>query len=438
MTKNLLVKLTATKWQQEIINCDARIIGIFAGRRSGKTIGCLRNIGLKHCITKSKFKVLTVAPGYSQSKVEYEDIISNISARKFIKRTQIQPFPKVEFTNGSTWSFRSLDRPHLLRSGGFHLLMIDECQDVSEDVYQRVLRALVADRKGQIILAGQFNGESGWLNQKINIPGQRPNQNKYKSFIIPSTEAPCFKTKLGKEELEDIRQSVTKNVWEQEYLALPIANCKAVFDPKDIDLCTAGNVEQNPEVGCKYVVSLDLGRTVDPNSYVVVKVKPSSSSTNEYTVVESGVRPRGEKHEVGAMVLAQVVKRFGNCLFVADTTGGGSGGHEQQDAHIKFYRNLIPQMRGIGINIHIKHQLIASLDLWLQQHKINIPAAHQELIRQLKLYEFKHSGSGVYTYNAPVGDHDDLVASIAMSIYAIEKNWLLSPYGNNQTMQPWI
>lgn len=427
--KPININLYVMPWQQEIIKSTARMNGVFAGRRAGKSTGCSRNYGLDKCLSIPNYKHLYVTPGYSQSKPEYEEVSNHPGVRKFIQKTREQPYPYIKFTNGSLWAFRSLDRPHLLRSGGFNSLWIDECQNVCEDIFNRVLRALVADRKGQIFFTGQFNGQEGWLYKRIYAPGQVPNQNNYKSWIIPSSMGFPFQTKEGIQELDLIKSSTPRIIWEAEWECKPTANVRAVFDPVDIDLCINGEIEQQPINGYKYIFSLDLGRMVDPSSYVVLKISPN----NDIMVIESGVRPLKEKHEYGAQFMSKIVKRYGNCAAIMDSTGGATGGHtEKQDEYTKFYRKLIPSLREFYFTASTKQNVISNMSLYIEQHKINIPAAHEELIKQLKLYEYTYKGSGIYSYNGPDGTRDDLVPALGMALYAVHKNWLHSGYGSQQ------
>ena len=77
-----------------------------------------------------------------------------------------------------------------------------------------------------------------------------------------------------------------------------------------------------------------------------------------------------------------------------------------------------------------KTAAVNNLSLYIEQHKINIPSANEELIKQLNIYEYKYHGYR-YTYNAPNGAHDDLASALMMAIYAIQKQWLNAPYGVN-------
>jgi hypothetical protein len=60
----------------------------------------------------------------------------------------------------------------------------------------------------------------------------------------------------------------------------------------------------------------------------------------------------------------------------------------------------------------------------LEQHKVAIPGSLSELLRQLSAYEYTQSKSGVFTYGAPQGLHDDQVAAFLMANTARRMNWL--------------
>ena len=139
----LELELTATPDQQEVINSDAKRICLMAGRRWGKTIGVTRNRVLVRCLKNEGFKYFFGAPSYAQCREEFESIANHPALADYILRANLQPFPKITFRNGSTISYRSLDRPHLIRGGGFHEAWIDELQDVNETAYDAVIVPMV-------------------------------------------------------------------------------------------------------------------------------------------------------------------------------------------------------------------------------------------------------------------------------------------------------
>ena len=421
------IRLCATKQQQEVLkDYKSKIKVVIAGRRYGKSIGVLRNEIIQNCLGRPNFKFMVVVPSYAQVKGEFNDLIGNSELHSFIKRNPIQPYPHIVFLNGSQVAFRSLDRPNLIRSGGWHYVWADEIQDIDEDTWNRVLRPLTGDKRGRMGASGQFNGTEGWVYKKLYLPGQKAGS-KIRSWRFSSEDGLAFQGKEGQEELQFYKDTLPKVVYEQEFLCLPAANQRAVFRPEDIELCKHGDLKQNPTQGCRYSFALDLGKVVDPNSYVVLEVAPSG----EVTVIESGVRPLKEKHEYGAVEMAKVVRRFGNCCAIVDSTGGATGGHHNIDEFVKFYRGQIPSLREFYYNLQSKAAVVTNLSLFIEQHRVNIPAANEELLRQLSIYEYEYSKNGVYHYNAPKGQHDDLVSALGMALYAVQKSWLHQAYGGN-------
>jgi hypothetical protein len=411
------VVLEATKEQIEVIQCKARLMALFAGRRWGKN-GAFHNRLIARCLSKIGFKFLFAALSYAKSREEFDIISTHTELKPFIKNVRIQPYPKIFFHNGSTADFRSLDKPHLLRGGGYDEIWIDEIQLVEENVLDTVILPMISDRRGTLVIAGQFRGVDHYLYKRFFLMGQEPNQDRIKSWCFPSSSGWPYKSDKGKAELEYQKSLVPKIVWDQEWECIPVANQKAVFDHEDLEKLKGGENCKLPVQGCEYAVCVDLGRIVDPSSYVVVE-----APTNR--VVETGVRPMKEKHEVTARFIGDVVRRYNNALCVVDCTGGAAGGKKSFDENLKFYRDEgnIPYLKEFYWGQHNKYEIITLLSLWVEQHKFRIPAENEELLRQMARYEFT-SRHGKIEFNGGQGSHDDLVAALALGVNALAKGWI--------------
>jgi hypothetical protein len=414
------LEIDATPEQYEIVMSPARMLGLFAGRRWGKSVGVVRNRIVVRCLGTAGLVYLLATPSYAQVKAEFDAMIGQPSLSAFIPRTRLQPYPVIYFDNGSVCAFRSLDRPNLLRGPspigtGYDEVWIDEVQDVGEDAYMQILRPLIADRRGTFGVSGQFRGVEHWAYKRFFEPGQKPDQTRCRSWRYPTSAGYSFRCEDGKAELAELERTTTRAVWEQEYLCLPTANAAAVFRAGDLEKSKRGNARTMGERDRQYVIGLDLGRVADPSALAVLDL-------GKATFVHEEERPLGEYHEIGAKYAAKLSRDFNGAPIICDVTGGATGGKHESDEFLKFYRKEIPNLREFNYSRDNKERIVHAFALSLEQGHMNIPAALQGLHRELSMYEYERVGDR-YTYHGPKGHRDNRVSAAMMAWYAKVKLW---------------
>ena len=416
-TADLEVQLAATPEQQAIIGYRGKFMCLLAGRRWGKTVGCVRPRIITRCLEQPGFKYLMVGPSYPQVVPEYEAISTHAALRDMgmIRKFQMLPYPRIIFRNGSEAAFRTLEHPHRLRREGYDEIWADEIQDVDERTVDAVLLPMLADRRGSFGMSGQPRGAECWYYRRFFVPGQsEKNWSWCKSWNYTIYDGLMFQTKRGREEIEMLRQVTPAATFEEEYLAVPVANGRAVFRGGDLAACTRGMCGA-PVPGVRYIVAVDLGRTVDNTALVVF------DSTNS-AVVHAEVRPLREKHEITAELVKREIRKWNNAACLIDTTGTGRGSATRADEYVKAYQERVPSAVPFLWSPLTKRRMIDRLSLAIEQRIIAIPAQHKELLRQLAAYEFVRKGSQI-TFSAPAGDHDDLVAALAMAYDGHMTGW---------------
>lgn len=413
----LEVVIGATREQEEIIRCRAKFMCLLAGRRWGKTVGCIRPRIITRCLEEPGFKYLMVGPSYPQVVPEYEAISVHpaLKGEGLIRKLQMLPYPRIQFKNGSSASFRTLENPHRLRREGYDEIWADEVQDVKESSVDSVLLPMLADRRGSFGMSGQPRGAECWYYKRFFVPGQNPaNHGKIRSWNYSIYDGLMFQTKRGREEIEMLKAVTPESTFLEEYMAVPISNGRAVFRAEDVAACVRGGLCL-PTAGVRYIVAVDLGRVVDNTAIVVF-------DSDHEMVVHSEVRPLKEKHEVTAGLLAQLLRRWNNAVCLIDTTGSGKGSATRADEYVRAYQATVPQAVPFLWNQVTKRRMIDGLQLAFEQRRISIPPQHAELLRQVRAYEFSRKGD-LIKFSAPDGDHDDLVAALAMAYNGHVTGW---------------
>ena len=87
-------------------------------------------------------------------------------------------------------------------------------------------------------------------------------------------------------------------------------------------------------------------------------------------------------------------------------------------------------VQGYKLTNTTKKNLIDKLSVYIEQARINIPN-EPNLIRELELYTYKRSDSGNEIYNAPEGEHDDMVISLALAVWPLPDSKTFVPMDNN-------
>jgi hypothetical protein len=110
--------------------------------------------------------------------------------------------------------------------------------------------------------------------------------------------------------------------------------------------------------------------------------------------------------------LALFARKFG-CVEIAyhDKTGVGSA----IDDHLAY---LPISYQGITFTNALKNDMVARLMTSLEQKLIRFPF-WQEMIKELMQYEIKTTITGLPTYSAPSGKHDDIVCSLMLANMAL-------------------
>lgn len=397
----------------DIIAHPARMKVLIAGRRWGKT-----KTGILHalycCMSKPRQHAFFLSQNYGLSNTEYKALVDNPSLAPLIRRKGCQPCPHIEWVNRSLLSFKSFDRPDLLRGFGIDFLQIDEAALFSGEAYSRILRPLVADRRGITLFTTTFRGRD-WI-YKLWERGQIPQNHKYiKSWLYPSWTGIAFQSPAGQEELRQIKLETPHAIWLQEYACEIGAKTNAAFPVGELQRCRVTRpVPQQPQPGSYYMMGLDLGRVQDPSAAVIVEL-PS------LLVVHSENFPTNMPHGDQAMRAAQIAQRWRATVAVDCSVPPGKG----HDSYEQIYRKTIPSLRAIFWEPKTKQNMINELSLAIQQVRIKIPKEERfdALYQQLEEYEFEHKYGHYYDFHAPKGRHDDLVAALAMANYGIHNHW---------------
>lgn len=422
-----MLHLDLDPWQREILESPARVKTVMAGRGTGKTVGCGRGQIITDGLERRGWETAYFSPSYAVAKREFQDITHNPVLMRRILRTQEQPFPRIVWRSRSQTYFRSTDREENVL--GYHLnrAIVDECHKIGERLIHEVIRPQLGAKRGHLMLMGQHDedGEEGWIHKQFFQPGQQPGQTDFASWRIPVQMGRQYQGESGRRELEMLRKSTPEYVWRWQYLAEAIESQNKAFRPQDVAKCIRGEV-RSEAAGMRCIIGYDLGKVADPSAQVVLGVV----NDTHCVVLDATLHRLGWPHEEQAIALQTLSRVYGDPTVVVDVTGGGQGAvraGQEVDAYTRYYRELIPGMRGFNINQTTKVQIVQNVQLMIEQGRIGIPATCEALIRQLKAYRWERRPSGTLDFHGPSGHDDDLVMALALAVTGFMRKWYGSP-----------
>ena len=182
---------------------------IVAHRRAGKTCACINDLVVRASLERKKdARYAYLAPYHSQAKTIAWDYLLRYSAPLLKRSNQSELW--VELINGAKIRLFGADNPDNLRGLYLDGVILDEYADMKPSVWGAVLRPLLADRMGWAVFIGTPKGHNAFYD--IYSEAQKSPSWYVKTLRADQTAL------LPESELEDARQSMTPDQYEQEFL----------------------------------------------------------------------------------------------------------------------------------------------------------------------------------------------------------------------------
>jgi len=375
--------------QLEIFESQKRFLVCDMGRRWGKTI-----TGLNWLIEGACKDVGSVgwwlAPVFSQSKMVFRTLTA--AAKKgngdgaFNKLSHSEL--RAEFKNGSVIEFKSADNPDNLRGEGLKRVVIDEAARVKREVFEEVIRPAISDTQGRVLLASTPKGKNWFFDMWTR--GQDPLQKDYQSWRFPTSDNPM----VLQEDIEQAKQSLPIDVFNQEYLAEFLEDSAGVF--RNVRACM-GSARREPIEGGRYFGGLDLARLTDFTVLTILDNEGNQVFHDRFNLLDWAIQKQR---------IITVAKRYRLELLI-DSTGIGD----------PIFDDLVRaglKVHGYKFTQESKKKLIECLMISFEQRLIKIlddPTQYNEL----DIFEYKINPSGTVHYSAPDGYHDDCVIALALA-----------------------
>jgi len=393
----LEIRFNPHEMQRAFLESPSRFRIVCAGRRGGKTMGCVAD-EVRFAWEHPKSRCFWVAPVYQQTMRAFRMMVDFLPPKVItrIERTD----RRLWLVNEAMIEFRSATDYENLRGEGIDFLVIDEAAYVAREAWEASLRPALADRMGRAVIISTPRGR-GWFYE-LWQRGAARNDLFMASFRFPTSANPY----IPREEIEQARETLPADVFQQEFEACFLEESAGVF--RGIDKCIKGEIEY-PSPDGNYVIGLDLARTTD---YTVAVVMETGRKHVVYM-------DRFTKCDWQTQIerVAALSRRYNNALILMDSTGVGDPILSEIDA-----RGL--EVEGYTFTNQSKRALIEGLVLAIEKGGITYP--HMEaLISELRVYEYEISTtSNAVHYSAPSGFNDDCVIALALATYQSDNTWV--------------
>lgn len=251
-------KLSLHTKQMLVYRSKARFRVVVAGRRWGKT--ALSRVLIITRAKKRKSKIWYVAPTYKMAKqIMWTDLLEAIPKRwiRKVNETRLE----ITLVNGTVIELKGADKGDSLRGVGVDFLVLDEFQDIAADTWVKVLRPVLADRRGEAIFIGTPKAYN-YLYELFKR-GQEPGnvaRNLWESWQFPTITSPFIPIS----EIEAAKQDMDEKSFKQEFEASFETMSGRVYYPFDRNE-HVGDYPFNP----KLPIWVGMDFNIDPMSTVI-------------------------------------------------------------------------------------------------------------------------------------------------------------------------
>lgn len=260
-------------WQKEVFQDDTRFKVVAAGRRCGKSRLSAVTLLIEGLNCPDGSAVMYVAPTLGQARTIIWDLLHELG-RPIIKSSHVNNL-EITLINGKKILVRGADNPDSLRGVSLTYLVLDECAFIKQDVWEKILRAALSDKKGRALFISTPSGRN-WFYDVFKL-GQSGIDEEWKSWHKTTQDNETIDPK----EIEAAKRTLSSFAFKQEYLSS--------FDTAGTDVFKQEWFKKTaePDYG-DYVVAIDLagfeeiakGQTnkkrLDETAIAIVKITPEN------------------------------------------------------------------------------------------------------------------------------------------------------------------
>ena len=368
--------------QLSVWQSAAKIKVLSCGRQSGKSY-LAKCIAIKYILQGKR--VAYFCHKFDLSKTFYNELLSLIP-KELIKRQNSSSL-SIELITGGKIQFYSGEATDTIRGNTIELAIVDEAafyRDLEES-YNEHISPTLARHNGDIIFLSSPKGK-GYFHS-LYIKGLS-GEDGYQSWHFTCYDNPY----LSEEYIEQKKKELPKAVFEQEYLALEMANADNPFGTENINNNIISQLSFKPPV----VFGIDIARGKGENGDWTVIIGLDADSTMCYF----------DRFQSPYWQIKDKIKALPQyTLKVIDSTGIGDPIEEELALTVN-------NLQGFKFTATSKPQLMIELIKDVEQGTIkynNVTAS------EMHNFQYTYSSTGHIKYAAAKNFKDDCIMSLALA-----------------------
>ena len=230
-------------WQQKVFKDPTRFKVVAAGRRCGKSRLSAVTLLIEALNCPDGSAVMYIAPTLGQARTIIWDLLHELG-RPVIKSSHVNNL-EITLINGKKILVRGADNPDSLRGVSLVYVVLDECAFIKQDVWEKIIRAALSDKKGRALFISTPSGRN-WFYDVYKL-GQEETDDEWKSWHFTTQDNETIDPK----EIEAAKRTLSSFAFKQEYLSS--------FDNAGADVFKEEwfKEAEEPQYG-SYVVAIDL------------------------------------------------------------------------------------------------------------------------------------------------------------------------------------
>ncbi len=231
------------KWQQKVFKDTTRFKVVAAGRRCGKSRLSAVSLLIEGLNCPEGSAVMYIAPTLGQARTIIWDLLHELG-RPVIKSSHINNL-EILLVNGRKILVRGADNPDSLRGVSLTYVVLDECAFIKEDVWQKIIRASLSDKKGRALFISTPSGRN-WFYDVFKL-GLEGDDEEWKAWRFTTKDNETIDPK----EIEAAERTLSSFAFKQEYLSS--------FDNAGQEVFKEDWIRYAPEPAYgSYVIAIDL------------------------------------------------------------------------------------------------------------------------------------------------------------------------------------
>ena len=378
----------------EAIKGPAQYVTVLSPRQCGKsTIG--NQVLLYWAINNKNARVFATAPTYAQCQKPFDEIYDGIYKSGILKSANKSEL-KLTFHNGSTITFKSIERPDNIRGFVATHLYCDEAAYYPDTVWPQILRPITMVNKAPCLFVSTPRSNNWFKNMyDMGLSDEHP---QYASVRMKYEQNPF----VDLNEIQEAKRTLPEHIFKAEYEGSFVDSGSTVFT--NIEQCT---FDRYPSRQGRVYLSVDLGRQ---NDWTVATAIDDAGNVLEIY--------RDNQKEWDTMIqnIVDMARKWDAQVLVEANSIG--------DVVLGQIKKQWPKTEGFNTTSQSKQQIIEALIVAFNRGDIGIPSKELfgPLQFELEIFEYKYSTqSRSVQYQAPSSFHDDCVMSLAIGWYAREK-----------------